>query len=66
MYHNEEKMYHFFKVSYKKLSILVFFIVGVASVSGEYKLACWMSTLFMGAAFLIDIFHHFEKKSKGV
>lgn len=55
-------MYRFFKVSYKKLSILVFVLLCVAGVSGEYQLACWMSLLFIGTAFFINILHHFERK----
>lgn len=56
-------MYHFFKISYFKLSILVFGLLLVGIYSGEYKAASLVSTLFVGTAFVIDILHQFEKKS---
>ena len=57
-------MYHFFKISYLKLFILVFGLLLVGIISGDYKTACFVSTFFLGAGLVLDAAYHLERKSK--
>ncbi len=54
---------HFFKISYLKLSVLVFLVLMVGLIAKDTWLACAVSALFMGAAFLIDAMYWLERRS---
>jgi len=57
-------MYHFFRIDYRKLSVMVFLFLMVGLMSKDTWLACAVSALFMGAAFLIEAMHWFERRSR--
>jgi len=56
-------MYHFFRIDYRKLSVMVFLFLMVGLMSKDTWLACAVSALFMGAAFLIEAMHWLERRS---